>query len=76
MVLDRDLDGQPDGLLHLWVAGHLRGRGIAAQLVATARDRFPITSIVGPLNEQRGAAKLAAAVAPDLPVTAGVAEIS
>ena len=68
-AIDRNLDGQPDGLLHLWVAGHHRGKGVARKLVTAARKRFPITSIVGPLNEQRGAAKFVAAVAPDLPVT-------
>jgi GNAT superfamily N-acetyltransferase len=59
-----------DGLQYVWVAGNLRGQGVGAELVAAARAGFAIRCVVGPLNEQRGAAKFAATVAPDLPVTA------
>jgi ribosomal protein S18 acetylase RimI-like enzyme len=69
LVVDRDLDGEPDGLYHVWVAGRHRGQGIARHLVETARERWPISCIVGPLNRERGAARFAAAVASDLPVS-------
>jgi GNAT superfamily N-acetyltransferase len=68
IVVDRDLDGDPDGLYHVWTAGRHRGQGIARHLVETARERWPVACVVGPLNSQRGAAKVAARLAPDLPV--------
>jgi len=67
-VIDGDGDGEPDALLHVWVAGYHRRRGVGRDLVQAARERWPIVSVVGPLNTLRGASKFAATVAPDLPV--------
>ena len=67
-AVDRDGDGRPDSLLHVWVAGHYRRRGIARELVKAARERWPIASIVGPLNPLRTSAKVASAVASGLEI--------
>lgn len=69
IATDRDNDGEPDGIYHVWVAGRSRRKGIASALVASARERFPISHVIGPLNTQRVASKVAAAIVPDLPVS-------
>jgi GNAT superfamily N-acetyltransferase len=68
LVVDADSDGDPDGLYHVWVAGGMRGKRIAAQLVEVARERFPITHVVGPLQTWRANVRAAMRLAPDLPI--------
>jgi ribosomal protein S18 acetylase RimI-like enzyme len=41
IVADRDEDGAPESLAHVWVARQARRRGNAALLLAEARSRFP-----------------------------------
>lgn len=64
VVHDRDGDGQYESIAHMWTASAWRRRGVAAQLVNAARDRFPISDVEGPITGNGTA--LLASVADDL----------
>ena len=44
---DRDGDGDPDSVAHLWTASGWRRRGIARALHAIATERFPVCGVEG-----------------------------
>lgn len=52
---DRDEDGDFESVAHIWTASAWRRRGIARQLLAEARSRFPITGVEGPCTDDGGA---------------------
>lgn len=61
IVADRDGDGQPESLAHLWVARQMRRSGHAARLLAEAEQRFPKLGTVEPPVTDDGRAFLRAA---------------
>lgn len=48
---DRDQDGEYESLAHLWTARAWRRRGVGANLVRQARQRFPVSQLEGPITE-------------------------
>jgi GNAT superfamily N-acetyltransferase len=64
IIHDRDMDGEYESLAHLWTAREWRRRGIGANLVQHARERFPLREVEGPVTD--GGRLLLEACAPDL----------
>jgi GNAT superfamily N-acetyltransferase len=51
IIHDRDRDGEYESLAHLWTARAWRRRGVAADLVRQARERFPVSQVEGPATQ-------------------------
>jgi ribosomal protein S18 acetylase RimI-like enzyme len=60
IVADRDDDGEPEALAHIWVARQARRAGHATRLLAEAERRFPALKTVEPPVTVDGRAFLAA----------------
>jgi hypothetical protein len=48
---DRDSDGQPESLSHLWTASSMRRKGAARQVVDMAREWYPLRLVEGPITD-------------------------
>jgi GNAT superfamily N-acetyltransferase len=51
ILYDRDKDGTPESLAHIWTARTWRRKGVATKLLEAARERFTITRIEWPATE-------------------------
>ncbi|MFE6645078.1 GNAT family N-acetyltransferase [Nocardioides sp. NPDC057772] len=50
VVHDRDHDGAYESIAHIWTASAWRRRGIAEQMIRTARDLMPINAVEAPIT--------------------------
>lgn len=52
ILYDRDEDGQHESLGHMWTAKIARRKGVATQLLARARQDFPVRTVEGPTTKE------------------------
>lgn len=64
VVHDRDHDGEYESIAHMWTASAWRRRGVAEQMLRTARDLMPINAVEAPITSNGQA--LLGSVARDL----------